>query len=332
MQTTLIYLKNKLKSQSYTMKPSFYILAAIILSSVGNNVYAYDLPSVNLGFTTFLDAAPPAGKGFYFSQYVRHYTADRFKDANGKTIGLPGAQVDVTVSLTQGIFLSDQELLGGNLGFNFILPVVGPNLSYDVKGPFPQAGNAGIGDIVLGPFIQWSPIMGAEGPIFSHRLELQFIVPTGEYDRNKEINSGSNFWSFNPYWTGTYFFNPNLTASVRAHYLWNGKNTDPNRGFVALGGRDTRAGQAFHTNFAMEYAVLPQLRVGFNGYFLKQITDTEMNGVNIKDRREQVLGLGVGGMYSFSEDNHLLFNFYEECLVKNRTQGQSFTLRWVHHF
>lgn len=118
---------------------------------------------------------------------------------------------------------------------------------------------------------------------------------------------------------------------MRAQYLWNGENDEPNRGFGATA-QNTRAGQAFHGNFAAEYAVTPQLRLGLNGYWLKQTTDTEMNGNSVSGRREQVLGLGVGGMYSFSPNNHLIFNFYDESNVKNRTEGQRYNFRWVHHF
>lgn len=307
------------------------LLAASFLSVPAGSVMAYDLPPLNLGFTTFLDAAPPAGNGWYFSQYIQHYRADKFKDHKGRTIPLPGPEVDVTVGLTQAIFISDVQLFGGNAGINFILPEVSPNTRYDVAGPFPQEGDSGFGDLLVGPFIQWPPVMGENGPKFFQRIELQLILPTGQYDDDREINPGSNFWSFDPYWSGTYFFTPKLTASVRAHYLWNGKNSDPNRGFGPAA-RNTRAGQAFHMNFAAEYAVTPQLRLGVNGYYLKQTTDTEVNGHDVRDRKERVLGLGVGGMYSFSQNNHVFFNFYDESLVENRTEGQRFNFRYVHHF
>lgn len=57
-----------------------------------------------------------------------------------------------------------------------------------------------------------------------------------------------------------------------------------------------------------------------------------MNGHDVDGRREQVLGLGVGGVYSFGQKDHLFFNFYDESQAENRTEGQRFNLRFVHSF
>lgn len=82
------------------MKILFRCSAAVLLAGLSVHVHAYDLPPLNLGFTSFIDAAPPAGNGWYFSQYVQHYHADKFKDSSGNTMGLPSPKVDVTVGLT----------------------------------------------------------------------------------------------------------------------------------------------------------------------------------------------------------------------------------------
>ncbi len=173
--------------------------------------------------------------------------------------------------------------------------------------------------------------MGADGPRFMQRVEFQSIFPTGKYDRNHELNPGSNFFSFDPYWSGTLFITQRLTASARIHYLWNGKNDKPNRGFG--GASETQAGQAVHANFAMDYAIVPnRFRIGINGYYLKQITDTKVNGNAVAGRREQVFGIGPGFVYHFSQDAHLFFNFYIETAAENRPEGSRMNLRFVYHF
>ncbi|MBF0376167.1 MAG: transporter [Desulfamplus sp.] len=305
------------------------------------SLYAYDLPSVNLGFTSFLDGGPPAGPGIYFSQYIQSYSSEELKNQNGDNALPPVSKesLNAWIGLTQFLYQSDKELFaGGKWGLDVIVPVVMLDMDYRTNNPaFPQDDGGGMGDILVGPYLQWDPIMGKNGPIFMHRVEFQMIFPTGEYDGDKELNSGSGFFSFNPYWAGTLFITPKMTASTRLHYLWNGENDEPNRKYTdpitGLRADNTRAGQAFHANFAIDYEVIPKtMRLGINGYYLKQISDTQMSGNDVEDSREQVMGIGPGMVYHFSQNDHLFFNAYFESSAENRTEGDRFNLRWVHHF
>jgi hypothetical protein len=271
----------------------------------------------------------------YFQEDVQYYTAGTFNDQHGNKIPLLGS-LSAWVSLNQFIYQSDQPiLLGGKWGVDVIVPFVGLDVHPGQVPLLSGSSSGGLGDILVGPYLQWDPIMGANGPIFMHRIEFQNLLPSGNYDNDRLLNPGSNFYSFNPYWAGTVFLLPELTASWRLHYLWNAENNDP---FIGLKGmvpnlRDTQAGQATHLNFASEYEVLPkQLRVGINGYYLKQFTNTEINGHGVADSREQVLGLGPGAVYHFSQNDHVFFNAYFETQAENRPEGSRFNLRWTHHF
>ena len=299
-----------------------FLIAVLVAVATAATVHAYDLPTVNLGLTSFLDGAPPAGPGFYFTQYLEFYHSERFVNAPGG--GTPN--VEVYVSASQLIYQSNQPvLLGGKWGVDFILPVV----NYDLTSNGVLSDNGtGIGDILVGPYIQWDPIMSKTGPVFVHRIELQCITPTGRYSANDALNPGANFFSFDPYWAATWFPTPECELSWRIHYLWNDENDHP---FIVFPGK-TQAGEAVHLNFASSYEILShQLRAGINGYYLKQVTASTVSGGAIPGR-EQVLGLGPGAIYSFSQNDHIFANIYFELAAENRPEGERFILRWVHHF
>lgn len=296
----------------------------------GKAAQAYDLPVVNLGLTSFLDGGLPAGPGWYIQEYFQDYRADHLRDGNGNDMPLPDQDLEYQVAVTQLSYLSNLRLGNASLGLNAVLPVV---TRMDVDDGLDNAAlkaQSGMGDLLVGPFIQFDPVMGEAGPRFVHRIELQVNLPTGKYDDEHAINPGANAWSFNPYWAATYWFNPKWTASIRAHYLYNGKNDDPNYSYG--GADDIQAGQALHANLTTAYAVTPQLRVGLNGYWLKQFTDTKIDGHEVSGRREKVWAIGPGGMYSFSQDDHLFVNAYFEQDVENRPDGSRVQVRYVHHF
>jgi len=302
---------------------------------------AYDLPGLNLGLTSFLDGGPPAGPGLYFTQYFNYYHSGRLADRNGGR-ALPsfaGETLNVYLFLSQFIYQSNHDvLLGGKWGLDFIIPVVVTDLSYSMALPgFPQDNGAGLGDILVGPFLQWDPVpLGGSGPLFMHRFELQMLFPTGKYDHDREINPGSNFFSFDPYWAATIFITPRWEFSTRVHYLWNTRNNDPNRSYINADGTpagSTLAGQAVHLNFASSYEVVEKmLHVGVNGYYLKQTTDTHVDGESIAGSKEQVFGIGPGLVFHWSQDTHFFVNVYFETAAENRPEGQRYNFRLVHHF
>ena len=294
------------------------LLGTLLLAS---STQAYDLPAVNLGFTSFMDGAPPAGPGAYFTQYVQAYKTRSFTDLPPF---MAKPKLTALISLTQFVYQSETSVIGsGKLGLDIIVPAVKFDLSHSGRGPGLGANSWGLGDVLVGPYIQWDPIMGPNGPKLLQRVELQIVLPTGKFDKKQNLNPGSKVFSVNPYWSGTYFFQPNVTGSLRFHYLWNSENSDT----------DHQPGQAVHANLALAYEAQPhKLRVGVVGYFLKQITDSKTNGNADSTEKEQVVAVGPGGVYHFSQNDHLFVSLYLETAAKSRPEGTRLNLRYVHHF
>ncbi|MCU4570084.1 SphA family protein [Acinetobacter ursingii] len=292
---------------------------------------ANDLPTVNLGMTSFLDGGLPAGPGWYLQTYFQDYDSNKLTDHQGNKLALPKTDLNYQVIVEQVSYMSNLRVgEHAALGLNFLLPFVSKMDMNDGLNNAAIKAQGGFGDLMIGPFIQFDPVMGENGPKFVQRIEFQVNLPTGDYDRNKDINPGNNAVSLDPYWAATYWFNPKWTASTRIHYLYNFKNDDPGYALGAIS--DMQAGQAIHANFATDYAVTPQLRLGLNGYWLKQITDTKVDGDDIKGRREQVWAIGPGAMYSFSKNDHVVANAYFEQDAKNRPEGTRLQVRYIHHF
>jgi hypothetical protein len=191
----------------------------------------------------------------------------------------------------------------------------------------PSSTVRGLADLTAGAGVQWAPIPLAGG-VFASRFILDITAPTGRYDDRQPVNLGNHFVAINPYYALTYEVRQ-FEVSVRLHYLWNSVNHDP---FVGFSDHSVQPGQAVHVNYSASYEVIHNVRVGFNGYWLQQLTDDKPNDINIPHSLGRTVGLGAGIQVFSGHTTWFHLNGYKETDVRNRPQGFSVTFRHTKAF
>jgi hypothetical protein len=299
----------------------FYFL---ILFSFITSAFGYDQPNtLNLGFTNILDGGPiRPTDGWYYYQYFQYYTSDKFLDRCGNCLGgVPSPRLNVVDGTTEIIYQSKPiEKLQAKLGFNLLIPYFFYSKTSKNSLGITDSG-AGISDLIFGPYIQFLPIMKDERPIFVNRLVFWASFPTGKFCKAISLNPGNGFYYIAPHWSGTLFFTPSFATSWRLHYIWSSK-----------GKTGIQAGQAILYDYSLEYEVIKDFWLSATGYYLKQFTDSKIDGIPTPGRREQVFSIGPGALYKPTKDLSLFGYVYFEKLARNRPQGINFIVRSVFHF
>ena len=273
------------------------------------------LPTVNLGDTNFEDGF--GAPGWFLEEFPGGYVAGELKDFKGKTV--PGSSRVTTYSTTShAAFASRKHFLRGWIAGEALLPLV------DLDVQFANATESrvrGFADLTVGAGLQWAPKKIGNG-VFVHRAMIDVGVPTGKYTDSRPVNLGNHFVVVDPYYAFTYE-RKRVELSARLHYLWNSTNNDPSVGF---GIKNMQPGQAFHINYATSYELFKNVRLGFNGYWLQQLTKHEINGVAVPNSKERTVGLGPGIQLG-GQGIWFRVNSYIETDVRNRPSGVKVTLR-----
>ena len=259
-----------------------YILLALLSAwSAGYAQMHPAEPTVNLGDTSFLDAL--GGPGLLLEQIGDAYHSGSTTDEIGHALRSAPA-VNSVSGLTHGVHLTKYYLFGAWYGTEAIL------VAAHVNAGEPGAVG-GFGDLTVSPLVlQWKQ-KKIGSTLFNQRFVLDFEVPIGEYRQDLAISLSSHAFTVHPYYAFTFFPTHRIETSWRTHYLYNGANNSPP---IQTNARSTKAGQAVHFNATIAYGLPHGLWLGANGYFLKQITDPKVNGVNLNASPEQVGSIGPG--------------------------------------
>jgi len=302
-----------------------------------NQIPVVQSGSVNNGYTSFFDGFGGTNPGWAYQGFWTPQIANSVKDGNGNNVITPAnPHIFLFGWANELIYTSPYTIGGGSLGVITVVPIIYTHATSDpFPPPFPPgktltANGTGFGDLVFGSFLQFKPLIQNGRPILDQRVELDVFAPTGRYNTIHDVQPGGHFWALNPYWAVTWLAAPKWEISDRLQYIYNFKNTAP--ADVPPVVRSTQAGQAVFANFTTSYQVIPQLHVGLNGYFFRQITQSNVNGISQNNSEREYLGLGPGMLWAYSNTEKFFVNFYVQTDVKNAPKYDVGLFRWLHLF
>jgi len=226
--------------------------------------------------------------GFYLRNDFYYYMADgkgeRFVQSGQLRAGL---DLDTFAYLLTGFMVLDKEILGGRYAFGANLPVVYADLS---------------GEIVLGEmttsFDEDRLAVGDPGLIpvslfwnfgkFYINLYESIIVPIGSYDKDRLVNAGLNYWSFDTNLSATYL-HPEKGHEISAcfGYIYNTENDDT----------DYHTGQEIHLDYMLNQFLSETFALGVHGFYYKQITGDSGGGALLGDFKGEAAGIGPAVMW-----------------------------------
>ena len=313
--------------------PKKLVLLALLFIAITAKAQNLPQPPGNYGLTSALDAAPPM-PGVYLMEYFSYYSGT-LQDQNGNDVrpnGTDKLKISSALLLNQVVWITKTEVLGGNLFFDALVPLV----LLDTKKPYDLVGKSGVGDVTVGTGVQWFN-KKLFGKTYFSRLELGYTLPVGSYDDElgtKPINAGAKFGTFQPTYSQTLMFTKNFSVSIKHHLSFNGK-------FKEIPGAEVRVGNFYHVNYSLEHlvgqsrfqpGVSGETRVGIQGYFGTQLNDDKVNGSKIADSKESVFAIGPNLHLLTKKGLVLEFKTAFETAAVNRPQGVRSTIRLIKLF
>ncbi|KGM41007.1 hypothetical protein JY96_15715 [Aquabacterium sp. NJ1] len=318
------------------------------------------------------DMTTPLVPGWYVQMPMVAYHANKLKggDGNAATSATPapektipglgtipaqpnlrseiGIKADTYALLPRVTYLDNHQILGANVGFTVMLPLVkrkalftaspifagstvpsiaqpGYTSSINAQVAGQNGSEMGIGDIEVSPVLHWE-IGDHQAVTFAPTI----VLPTGDYKATQRVNPGyGNFVTFRP--------------SVQYAFIGDGWDIG-GRGVLSFNTRnkDTGyySGNMFNLDWQLMKFVSDDVRVGLQGYFVRQLSkDTQdLTGfspaqvsalgkeiINGNKASVNAAGPAIGWLKNGGE-MLLEGKFLKEFDARNRTEGQAFWL------
>jgi hypothetical protein len=256
-----------------------------------------------------LKAATLPPPGVYFRDYNYFYYADHVNNAQGNK--LADQQAFVYAQAPRVIWITDAQLLGGNLGVDALMPF----MYKDIKG---VGSDFSAGDLFFEGTWSWHPKQ------WDLALGVGAWAPTGKYAPGNPTYAGLGYWGEMITAGATWYPDEakKWSVSVLNRYEFNQKQDDT----------DVTPGQAYTVEGGIGYAVAKAVDIGAIGYYQQKVTG-DTGPQLYQTPRNRVAGIGPEISAFFPEIMlGISLRYAYEFLAENRLQGNTFTLTITKRF
>ena len=265
-----------------------------------------------------LKAATLPPPGIYLRDYNVAYYADQLNDPSGRQVAGLDTKAFIYANVPRLIWITDQQLLGGYLGIDGLLPLQYTDLNFKA-GPntLIDHGTFGIGDFFL------------EGTWSKHIQHFDFALGYGVWAPTGDFSPAQPTWAGHGYWT--HMFTAGATWYVDSAKKWALSALNRYEINQEQDQTDITPGQAYTLEYGASYAVAKTVDVGAAGYYQQKVT--EDRGPNTSSARDRVAGIGpeVSVFYpKFMLGWSLRYAY--EFLAEDRLQGHTVTLTITKRF
>jgi hypothetical protein len=265
--------------------------------------------------TTMAGFLPPPG----FYGLLQNYAYTGSADIDFETAGITlsgGVDADAYIALPTALWVTEADVLGGNLAFTLTTPFGGKRVEVGlITGRGGEADaerdNWAFGDPVLGATLGWH-----DGNLH-YSLGTLINVPIGQWEFGNPVNIGFNRWVIDTTAALTYLDQTTgLELSGALGLTYNFENPDT----------DYKSGTELHAEGAAMYHASHTFSIGVNGYALRQITGDSGSGAVLGDFEGQVFAIGPALDYTFMIGQRPVatnLRYFYEFSVENRMQGHA---------
>ncbi len=252
-------------------------------------------------------ALPPPG--MYLLNYYQNYHAGSFDQ------GPDSFHLDVNAFIPRLVWMTEQNYLGGQLGFYAAQPLV--DLRLNINGMSDH--NAALGDLILGSMLGWH--QGNHHWIGA----IETVLATGQYDTPTSAqpvvaNIGKNYNTIRPIIAYTYAPANGLDISTKLSYSFNDENDDTHY----------KSGAYFAGDYSLGYKLNDHVKLAIEGYAFKQVKSDHLNGDDI-GQKGQVLAVGPAIQYQ-DRNWSIEAKYLKETNVENRPEGHTGLLKFIWAF
>ncbi|GBL53268.1 transporter [Pseudomonas sp. abacavir_1] len=250
---------------------------------------------------------PPPGT--YAQLFAGNYLADTLRD-NG---GHKAADIDLRVStlVPRFVWVTEQKVLGGDLGFHALLPLT--DMRLNIKNG-PHDHKRGIGDAHLGPVIGFHP-----SEKFHVATGVDFVLPTGSYDKDDIINLGTHYYTVQAVLAMTYVDPVGPNADIRLMHDYNFENR----------ATDYQSGRELHADYTLGWGMGNGWVLGVGGHAYQQISDDKLDGHTVEDSRGRTFSIGPAVQYASKDGWFFSAKWQDDTGVRNRPDGQTFWFKFT---